>query len=362
MSVDLAGLAAYDNSAVYSVDGGLPDIQVIGQPDGSDASAYAPPRPAVPAAPEKSAEDKYWEDRAAYEASQRAMQIDSLLAVTRRYFQQAGMGAFLAGMEKYVRAGYSGDAVMVLLANDAEYKAAWEKRFAGNAARRANGLAELLPAQYVEVEQGYKQLLLRYGAPATLFDTPEDFADLIGKDVSVVEMNDRLARAAEYINYAENADVRSQLRDIYDMTDEEMFAYVLDPVRTTDYLESESRRNMNRANVGGAAASTGLSLSSTFRDEIASYYSAVNSPYTSTFGDSMGKFQTVAEQSPLYKRLGQLSAVETSSDELVRAEFGLEGAVQATDKRKKLVADEKARFQGQSGLGATSLSAGRRAQ
>jgi hypothetical protein len=295
-------------------------------------------------------------------ASDRAAQQNRLIEITRDYFRSNGMDAFITGMEKYVRAGYSGDEVMIMLKNDAAYKDAWAKRFAGNAARVKNGLAELLPAAYIGMEQGYKSLLLQYGAPATLFDDAADFADLIGKNVSAVEFNDRLGQASAYINYQGNAEVKKQLREIYGLSDQEMFAYVLDPARTSDYLASESRRNMNRANVGGAAVSAGVKLAADFRDEIANYYTSVNSSYTSTFADSTSKFTTVAQETPMYERLGALSSEAATADDLVREQFSLAGGAEVAAKRRGLAAQERSRFSGQSGLGATSLSAGRKAQ
>jgi hypothetical protein len=305
-------------------------------------------------------EAQYWADRATREANERTAQQNRLIEITRDYFRTNGMEAFISGMEKYVRAGYSGDEIMVMLKNDADYKAAWEKRFSGNIARQANGLAELLPAQYVAMEQGYKALMLRYGVPATLFDSPDDLADLIGKDVSAMELNDRLGEASAYINYSGNDAVKQQLREIYGLSDDEMFAYVLDPTRTTDYLASESRRNMNRANVGGAAATAGVKLAADFRDEIAKMYDSAGT--SASFADANGRFTTVATETPLYQRLGALSSEVATADELVREQFDMAGGAGVAAKKRGLASQERSRFSGQSGLGSTSLSAGRRAQ
>lgn len=326
----------------------------------------ATPAPAGPSAADLAAaaaagaQQAYWDQQAEYARQAREAATNQLLAVTKSFFDSNGMGAFLAGMEKYIRAGYEGDSVMVMLANDPEYKAAWDARFAGNIARREKGLSELLPSDYVELEQGYKQLMIRWGAPTTLFDTNDDFAELIGNDVSVQEANDRLAEASGYVNYEGNANVKAQLRDIYGWTDNEMFAYVLDDKRTLDYLQSESRRNLNRANVGGAAITQGVSLGQQFRDEIATMYDAAN--VGNSFGDANAKFGAVAAESPLYQRLGALSSVAATSDELVREQFDMAGAAGVAIKKKNLASQERSRFQGQSGLGTTSLSAGRRAQ
>lgn len=307
-----------------------------------------------------SAEDDYWNWRRQQELLQIQQQQNQLIEITKNYFRQNGMEPFIAAMEKYVRAGYEGDSIMVMIRNDPQYKAAWETRFAGNTARVQKGLSELLPAQYIEMEQSYKQLMLRYGVPTTLFDTPDDFAALIGNDVSAVEVNDRLAMASNYVNYSGNEEVKRQLRDLYGMTDGEMMAYVLDPTRTQDYLASESRRNMNRANVGGAAATQGVSVTAAFRDEIAKAYDSMNTD--ASFADASNKFGNVAAETPLYARLGALSAVEATSDELIREQFTMAGGAGVANKKRGLASQERARFSGQSGLGNTSLSAGRRAQ
>lgn len=283
-----------------------------------------------------------------------------LIEVTREYFRTNGMEAFIAGMEKYVRQGYTGDEIMVALKNDAAYKEAWDKRFAGNAQRRANGFAELLPSSYIALEQSYKSLMSRYGVPVTLFDSPDDFAELIGGDVSAVEVNDRLGEASAFVNYSGNEEVKRQLREIYGLTDQEMFAYVLNPDKTIDYLKSESRRNLNRANVGGAAAASGVRLASDFRDEIAKMYESSN--VSNSFADANNKFTNVAADQGNYSRLGALSGEVATAEELVREQFALTGGADIGNKKRSLAARERARFSGQSGLGASSLSAGRRAQ
>jgi hypothetical protein len=326
--------------------------------DSGMAPADPPPPPPPPPGP--SAEDLYWEQKRKYAEQDRINQQNMLIEVTKKFFGETGMSEFIAGMEKYVRMGYSGDALMVMLANDPAYKAAWDKRFAANATRKANGLSELLPADYIALEQGYKQLYLQYGVPATLFDSPDDFAELIGRDVSAVEVNDRLQQAARYVNYEGNAEVKKQLRDIYNMTDGEMFAYVLDPKRTGDYLQSETRRNFNRANVGGAAVTQGVTLSTDFRDEIASLYSAQNTD--NSYADAAQRFAQVAGEQVNYARLGALSAVDATSGELVREQFDMAGGAEVGGKKKTLAAQERARFSGQSGLGSSALSAGRKAQ
>ena len=89
---------------------------------------------------------------------------------------------------------------------------------------------------------------------------------------------------------------------------------------------------------------------------------AGNEQFGKSYGNAAANFQAVAEVEDAYNRLGRLSGINTTTEELVTDQFGLEGAADAANKKKQLASQERARFQGQSGLGRTSLSAGRRAQ
>lgn len=294
--------------------------------------------------------------------SQEAARLNRLVETMRAYFNDNGMGQFVTAMEKYVRLGYEGDSLWVVIKGDPEYQAAWNTRFVANATRKAKGLSELLPSTYVQLEQSYKQLMIKHGVPSTLFDSPDDFAELIGNDVSPVEVNDRLQYASDYINFSGNENVKAQLRSEYGLSDSEMAAYMLDTNRTLQYLSSESRRNMNRANVGGAAMTQGVDIGKTLRDEIAAMFEASGGSGMDTFASSNSRFADVNVQQPAYARLGALSGVAATTEELVREQFDLSGAADVTEKKKTLASQERARFGGSSGLTRTSLSAGRQAR
>jgi hypothetical protein len=302
----------------------------------------------------------YYDWLKAQQESALKRQQDSLISVMREFMASNGMTELLAGVEKYVRLGYSGDAAYFMVKNDPAYKAAYAARFAANSERAKLGLPELSPATYIEMEQGYRTAMLNRGFPTGLFDSPSDFTALISRDVSVSEVERRLDEAVEYINFDGNAAVRQQLRDIYGMTDQQMAAYVLDPTRTLDYLQRENTRNLTRASVGGAAANTGVTLVSSLRDQIAEMMNGADP--TSVYASSSQKFTEVAEQTPLYQRLAAYSGEVGTTDELVQEQFSLSGAAEVTNKKKVLASQERARFSGLSGLGSSSLSSGRKAQ
>ena len=308
----------------------------------------------VPELPTEEEETVAAVDPNAWAKEQERQRRERLVQVTRQFMKENGMEELMAGMEKYVRAGYSGDQIWVMLYSDDAYKSAYNRRFAANEARAAAGLARLLPATYIELEDGYRSAMVSRGMPEGLFDSNDDFTDLIAKDISVKEVEDRLDTALDYINFSGNDAVRSELREIYGMTDSEMAAYVIDPDRTSDYLERESSRRFRQASVGGAAQNTGLSLADDLRNEIADMYAA--STWQNTFSDTQQKFTSVASQSPLYKRLGLLSDTETSDDDLVKEQFNTVGAASAAAKKSRLASQERARFSGQSALSKTSLA------
>lgn len=318
-----------------------------------------PPPPGQPSPQERAPTvDPYTE----WLKSQEEARRNQLITAMRGYLNDNGMGAFVAAMEKYVRLGYEGDSLWVVIKSDPEYQQAWNTRFVANATRKAKGLTELLPAAYVQLEQSYKQLMIKHGVPSTLFDSPDDFAELIGNDVSPVEVNDRLQYASDYINFSGNENVKAQLRSEYGLSDSEMAAYMLDTDRTLQYLQSESRRNMNRANVGGAAMTQGVDIGKSLRDEIAAMFEASGGSGMDTFASSNSRFADVNVQQPDYARLGALSGVAATTEELIREQFDLTGAADVTQKKKTLASQERARFGGSSGVTRTSLSAGRRAR
>ena len=318
------------------------------------------PGPAFNPAPAGNTDSQVQDTRSAYDAQmdylaqQEIARQNNLISTMRVFMGENGMSALLNGMIKYVKQGYTGDQLWIMVSNDDAYKAEYNKRFAANEDRAKNGLSRLLPATYIELEKGYRSAMMSRGMPEGLFDQTEDFTNLIANDVSVVEVEGRLDTALDYINFEGNSAVKSELREIYGLTDSEMAAYVLDPDRTLDYLERESKSSIRKAAVGGSATNAGTDLSDSLRDEIANMYGG--SSWEKTFADTSSGFTTVKQETPLYNRLALLSDTEASSDDLVKGQFNLTGAAEAKTKKKKLASQERARFSGSSGISKTSLA------
>lgn len=117
---------------------------------------------------------------------------------------------------------------------------AYQRRFAGNAARLKKGLAELDPASYISLENTYRQTLRDNGLPAQFYDQVEDFQALIEGDVSPAELNERVQSGYRAVADAD-PEVKRQMQQLYGVTEGELAAYFLDPERTAPLLTRQAR-------------------------------------------------------------------------------------------------------------------------
>lgn len=123
------------------------------------------------------------------------------------------------------------DNATVLLAtvrDTPEYKT----RFKGNDARRARGLPELAPLDYVRLEESYRETLRANSLPRGFYDTEADFANFIGSNVSPAELNTRISQGYNAVLNAEPG-TKEELKRLYGLQDADLAAFFLDPERFT---------------------------------------------------------------------------------------------------------------------------------
>jgi len=123
---------------------------------------------------------------------------------------------------------------------------AYKKRFAGNERRKSLGFKELLPATYIALEKQYKETLAANGLPQGFYDSSEDFERLIGGDVSVTELNNRLKDAYSVVRDA-SPSVKAKMAELYGVTDGDLLAYVIDPERARDLMSPDYKRQAQAA-------------------------------------------------------------------------------------------------------------------
>lgn len=250
--------------------------------------------------------------------------------------KQWGLETLAPQVLQMVQQGYSSDTISVLLPETKEYK----KRFSANDTRAKAGLPVLSPAEYLSVEQSYRQVMSSAGLPAGFYDSPEDFTAWIAGDVSPTEVQDRVKTATDLVTSADQA-TQDYFKQYYSHGD--MVAYALDQSRAAPLIEAQAKA----ATIGGAAAAQGINLATNKAMDLAN--SGVSQAQAQQgFGfiksemPNANKLAAIDKQNPL------------TTDDLMKETFGSDSTV--TDKRKKLASNERARFGGGSAANKTSLT------
>jgi hypothetical protein len=198
---------------------------------------------------------------------------------------------------------------------------AYQKRFAGNAARLKKGLAELDPASYIGLENQFRQTLQSNGLPANFYDQSDDFQALIEGDVSPAELNERVQQGYRAVADADPA-VKDQMRNLYGVTEGQLAAYFLDPQRTAPLLT----RQAQAANIAARGLEQGgIQLSGAFAEDLARR--------GITEQQARAGFVEVGGLGELRQTFAGETAL--SGEQLAGAQFGIDVAAQQELERRK---------------------------
>lgn len=163
------------------------------------------------------------------------------------YLRQWGLSSLGGAARQMLTNGDSADVVTLKLADTKEYK----DRFAGNAARISKGLRALSPAEYVENERQYQDVMRQNGLPTGFYDSLDDFKKFIEDDVSPQELTDRAKSAqANYIGAPQ--EMKDQLQRFMQTTGvqpNQILASMLDP----DKAWPDLQRTINASSIAAEA-------------------------------------------------------------------------------------------------------------
>ena len=287
-------------------------------------------------------------------------------------FQNLGLGdALIASITNAIDKVYNTyvDPSEAQIMNEIYTSDAYKQRFKGNEVIRKR-LAEgkgrpgdrmLTPAQYIEQERQYREVLQDADMPGGFYDNPDDFANLIGNSISIAEFKNRVDTAYSALNEADDY-VKEQLSSYYGLTTGEMVSYLLDPTRAEPLLNQravnnpyglnsyrELQRQYETAEVGAASERVGgRSIGRAFAEEIFDAGKADQAEQA---------FTTAVGMEGDVTRLGKLYSDNSMNYEgIVREAASLEGGAMIGRKRRKFASKERAQFQKESALGRTSLS------
>jgi hypothetical protein len=265
----------------------------------------------------------------------------STIATLMDRFNKYGLGSLANKIQELAIDGATESTITLQLQETQEY----QKRFSANAARIKQGLQVLNPAEYLSLEDGYRQVLRAYGLKS--FDTDAYVQQFIANDVSAAELSNRVVTAVQRVQNADPA-VQQQLRDYYGIGQQDLVAYVLDPQQQFQKIE----RQVASAEIGVAAGRQGLKPGVAVAEQLAAQGISQ--------AEAQRGYATIADILPTAEKLSSIYG--TTLDTYGQSEGEQEVFNQlasAQRKREKLTAREVAAFSGSSGAAKTSLSTSR---
>lgn len=254
-------------------------------------------------------------------------------------FAQYGLASLVTPLKNLIVSGASPAEFTIELRKAPEY----QKRFAANAKRVANGFKAIDEATYLGLEDAYQSILQNYGMPAKYYARGElgvqqYFADAIAKNIDPVTFEERIMEGAKIVNA--NKFILDAAKELYpNLTDGDFLDYVLNPQNAL----SDIRRKVTAAEIGGAQLGAGLQMTPARAEELAK---------VTTGAQYQQAASTIAEASI---RGGQLASIYGESpytqQTAEQAVLNTPGSAAAIRQTKKLTELERAEFSGQSGRG-----------
>ena len=273
-------------------------------------------------------------DKKAEAETTRKNAIDVLTERFKRY----GLGSLVNKIKDLAIDGATEATITLGLQETEEYKT----RFKANQARIAKGLAVLNPAEYLNVEDGYRQVLRAYGLKQ--FDTDDYVSQFIANDVSATELSNRVVTAVQRVQNADPA-ISQQLRDYYGIGQADLVAYVLDPNQQFQKIE----RQVAASEIGVAAARQGLKAGVSVSEQLAAQ--------GVTQAEAQKGYATIADILPTAEKLSDIYGTTLEGYGQTEAEQEVFNSLaSAQRKRQKLTQREIASFSGAAGTNKTSLT------
>jgi len=258
-------------------------------------------------------------------------------------FNKYGLGSLVESIKGMITdAAVSPSQFAIALQNTKEY----QQRFSANQDRIKSGLRALSPAEYINLEDSYQNIMRNYGLPASYYakdsiGTQTGFNKLLSNDVSAAELEDRIATAQQRVINS-NPEVLKALKQFYpDINNADILAYTLDPQNALTNI----KRKVTAAEIGGAALAQGLQAQGGTAESLAGL-GITKAQAQQGYTEIAGLLPTASKLSDIY---GQGPYTQGTAEAEV---FNTAGAAEAAAKRKKLTSLETAQFSGSSGVGA----------
>jgi len=281
----------------------------------------------------------------AYQKAQEEKTTKDAYALIEDTLNAYGLSDLSSVIKGYMLAGLGPEQAKLQIKQDPIYKA----RFKGNELRLASGLNALSEAEYLGLEDTYNQVMNQYGL-GTYFGTTRTarqgkLAEVIGGDISAVELKSRVSTVVDRVNNADPI-IKAQLKEFYPgITETDLVKYFLDPKQTLPQLQEK----VTSAEIGAAAIQQGLGTDVTSATDLAKY--GIDR------AAAVKGYSTIGAMLPEAKKLsGIYGEAKIDYTQATAEQEVFKGNASAERKRKQLAALETAQFGGSAGLGSAGLS------
>ena len=250
-------------------------------------------------------------------------------------------------VEQQIAADATTDAVQLNIRTQQFYKT----RFKGNEARRAAGLSEYTPAEYLQAENAYSEALRRFGLDRLA--TRETFSNLIGGLVSPDELASRVTTVYDRIQNAD-APLRAELQRLKtaaNLTDQDLAESLL--------LGKEGAASLQRkiAQAEIRAEATTRGLTSRLGDVELERRGITRAQAAAGFEQVATELRPLERLSQIYERQAPTPTTELQTELESEALLG-----QTSQRRRRLIQQEAAAFAGSAGTTPTLASRARAGQ
>jgi LysM repeat protein len=213
----------------------------------------------------------------------------------------------------------------------------YQARFAGNQTRLKAGKNALSEADYLAQENAYGEYMKAYGVQS--LGSRDQYATLIGNDVSATELNKRLNLAVDRVKNSD-PEILKQLKTYYpSITDSDLVTYFLKPADALPDLE----KKVATSEISAAAVGQGFAADMTG--------AAALQAFGVTREKALTGYQDLKTVLPVSERLSKIyGEAGIKYDRAAgEAEF-LTNSADAAEKRRRLKALERGAFSAQTGV------------
>ena len=296
--------------------------------------------PGTPAAGGMGAADilaKQYAEQQAQREKEQQMQRESIISIMSDRLKRYNLTGLIPTIKRLAQEGATESTITLALQETEDYK----RRFKANEDRIKKGLQVLTPAEYLNLEDGYRQILRSYGL--NQFDTDDYVNQFISNDVSAAELSNRVVTAVQRVRNADPA-IAATLRDYYGIGDTDLVAYVLDPNQQFPKIQTQ----VAAAEIGAAARLQGIQPGVAVSEQLARQ--------GITQAEAQRGYATIADTLPTAEKLSGIYDTALPGYGLAEAEQDVFNTLaSAQRKRKNLIGREIAEFGGAAGLSRSAL-------